>query len=77
MHATDIVGSSSRLSDCVSSRLTGWMGVASSTTNVAKAFVVWLAWLVRKIKSWLLLVVVANRLWPSLERAVSRPSLSV
>ena len=29
VHATDLVGSSSRLSDCASSRLAGWIGTTS------------------------------------------------
>ena len=77
MDATDIVGSFTRLSDSVYSRRTGWMGVAFSTTNVAKVFAVWSAWWVCKIKSWLLLMVVGNMMQPFLERAVSCPSLSV
>ena len=77
VHATDIVCSSTRLSHCVSSRPTSWMGVAFFTTNVAKVFAVWSAWWVCKIKSWLLLMVVGNMLQPFRERAVSCPSLSV
>ena len=40
MRATDLVGSSSRLSDCASSRLADWTGATSSTSNAAKEFAV-------------------------------------
>ena len=38
--ATDLVGSSSCFSDCLSSCLASWKGVASSTSHAAKAFAV-------------------------------------
>ena len=41
MLATDLAGSSSRLSDCGSSRLAGWTGTTSSTSNAAKGFAVY------------------------------------
>ena len=41
MLATDLAGSSSRLSDWASRRLAGWTGTTSSTSNAAKGFAVY------------------------------------